>query len=235
VLSSLGASIPRVVPLDKVITANAIAPTLGTLATVVGAGLGVLLRQAAGGAGDSSDAIVMACAAALYLAAALLSLRLAANALGPDAATAIDDTWIALKEVARGLVEGLRTIGRIPAATDAFIVTAAQRFGFGVATVTTVLLVRNTFAPSSDPDAGLALLAQAVGIVGIGFLIGAVITTHRHAPHDRGSVGPRRTHAMVHRVPPAQERTARGGLPGRSRVAEHQGGCRFDPAARRHR
>ena len=192
VLSSLGASIPRVVPLDKVVTANAIAPTLGTLATVVGAGLGVALRQVAGGAGDSSDAIVMACAAGLYLAAALLSLRLAADALGPDTAAAIDDTWIALKQVARGLVEGLRTIGRIPAATDAFIVTAAQRFGFGVATVATVLLVRNTFASPSNPDAGLAGLAQALGIVGIGFLVGAALT-----PALARRIGTRRTIAAA--------------------------------------
>jgi len=192
VLASLGASIPRVVPLDKVIVANAIAPTFGTLATVVGAGLGVGLRHVAGDGGDSSDAVVMACAAGLYLMAALLTLRLSANSLGPDDQARIDDTWSAIKDVSRGLVEGLRHIGRIPAATDAFVVTAAQRFGFGVATVTTVLLVRNTFAPASDPNAGLNGLAQAVGIVGLGFFLGAVIT-----PALAEVIGTRRTIAAA--------------------------------------
>ena len=175
VLASLGASIPRVVPLDKVIVANAIAPTLGTLSTVVGAGLGVALRHAAGGSSNGSDALIITIAAAIYLAAALLSLRLAANALGPDAASRIGSTWAALDHVARGLANGLRELKAVPAATDAFLVTAAQRFAFGVATVTTVLLVRNTFASPSNPDAGLAGLAQAVGIVGIGLLTGAVL------------------------------------------------------------
>ena len=58
-----------------VITANAIAPTVGTLATVIGAGLGYALRQAAGGGGDGSDALAMCGAAALYTCAALLALK----------------------------------------------------------------------------------------------------------------------------------------------------------------
>jgi MFS family permease len=176
VLSALGASIPRVVSLDKIVTANAIAPTVGTLATVAGAGVGYAIRQAAGGAGDTSDAIVMASAAGFYLVAALLALRLAPNSLGPDAHEAIDDTWEAIRGVARGLVQGLRELKATPPATDAFVVTAAQRFGFGVATVTAVLLMRNAFNDPSDPDAGLAGLATAVTVVGIGILLGAITT-----------------------------------------------------------
>jgi MFS family permease len=176
VLSALGASIPRVVDEERLVTANALAPTLGTLATIVGAGIGFGIRQAAGGAGDTSDAIVMASAAGFYLIAALLALRLAADLLGPDRTDAIDDTWTALRDVARGLVQGLGTLRRIPATLDAFAITAAQRFGFGVATVTAVLLMRNTFNPPDDPDAGLAGLATAVTVTGIGILLGAIAT-----------------------------------------------------------
>jgi MFS family permease len=176
VLSALGASIPRVVDLDRLVTANAIAPTLGTLATIAGAAVGYLIRQAAGGAGDTADAIVMASAAGIYLVAALLALRLAAGALGPDPDEAIDDTWDALKDVARGLRQGLGNLRRTPAALDALTVTAAQRFGFGVASVTAVLLMRNTFNSPDDPDAGLRGLATAVTVTGIGILLGAVLT-----------------------------------------------------------
>lgn len=176
VLSALGASIPRVVTIDRIVTANAIAPTVGTLATVAGAGVGYAIRQAAGGAGDSSDAIVMASAAGFYLAAALLALRLSPNSLGPDVHDAIDDTWQAIRGVAHGLVLGLRELRATPPATDAFIITTAQRFGFGVATVTAVLLMRNTFNDTGDPDAGLAGLATAVTVTGVGILIGAVAT-----------------------------------------------------------
>jgi MFS family permease len=187
VLSALGASIPRVVPGDRLVTANAIAPTIGTLATIAGAGVGYAIRQAAGGAGDTSDAVVMASAAGFYLVAALLALRLAADALGPDPDEAIDDTWDALKDVARGLRQGVGELRRTPAATDALTITAAQRFGFGVATVTAVLLMRNTFNSPDDPDAGLRGLATAVTVTGIGILLGALTT-----PLGSRLLGPRR-------------------------------------------
>lgn len=176
VLSALGASMPRVVSLERLVTANAIAPTIGTLATISGAGVGYAVRQAAGGAGDTSDGVVMASAAAFYLVAALLALRLSADSLGPDPEEAIDDTWAALKDVGNGLGQGIRQLARTPAATDALTISALQRFGFGVATVIAVLLMRNTFNSPEDPDAGLRGLASAVTVTGIGIFLGAVLT-----------------------------------------------------------
>jgi MFS family permease len=176
VLAALGAALPRVVDDERLVTANAISPTLGTLATVSGAGIGYLIRQAAGGAGDSSDALVMASAAGCYLVAALLALRLAPGALGPAPHEIIDDTRAALASVVSGLRDGLTELRRTRAALDAYVVIAAQRFGFGVATVTAVLLMRNTFNDPADPDAGLAGLATAVTVTGVGLLVGALLT-----------------------------------------------------------
>jgi MFS family permease len=176
VLAALGAALPRVVDGDRLVTANALSPTLGTLATVSGAGIGYLIRQAAGGAGDSSDALVMASAAGCYLIASLLALRLALGALGPAADEIIDDARAALASVGAGLRDGLAELRRTTAALDAYVVIAAQRFGFGVATVTAVLLMRNTFNDPADPDAGLAGLATAVTVTGVGLLTGALLT-----------------------------------------------------------
>ena len=176
VLSALGASIPRVVPLDNVVTANAIAPTLGTLSTVLGAGLGVYLRSLFGGGTDTNDAILIAVAAGLYVMAGSLALRLGRRALGPEPTAELPTAFKAVIEVARELGAGVSQIRRNHAASIAFVVTAIQRFSFGIATVTAVLLARNTFSDPQNPDAGLAVLAQVVLIVGAGFLVGAVIT-----------------------------------------------------------
>jgi predicted MFS family arabinose efflux permease len=176
VLSALGASVPRVVPLDNVVTANAIAPTLGTLSTVLGAGLGVYLRSLFGGGTDTNDAILIAVAAGLYVMAGSLALRLGRGALGPEPAAELPAALKAVIEVARELGAGVGQIRRHHAASTAFVVTAIQRFCFGLASVTAVLLARNTFSDPLNPDAGLALLAQVVLTAGAGFFVGAVIT-----------------------------------------------------------
>ncbi|MCX6418266.1 MAG: MFS transporter, partial [Actinobacteria bacterium] len=112
VLSALGASIPRVVPLDNVVTANAIAPTLGTLSTVLGAGLGVYLRSLFGGATDTNDAILIAVAAGIYVIAGSLALRLGRRALGPEPTAELPAALQAVIEVARELGAGVGQIRR---------------------------------------------------------------------------------------------------------------------------
>ena len=176
ILAALGAAIPRVVPLERVVTANAVAPTLGTLATVTGASSGVGLRFLLGGAGDTNDSVLIAAAAVVYVIAGALALRLAADALGPEARFELPPALQAVTAVTRELSQGVRAVLSHRGARESFAVTGAQRFAFGVATVATVLLVRNTFASPAEPDAGLANLARVVLVVGIGLLIGAVAT-----------------------------------------------------------
>jgi len=176
VLSALGASIPRVVALENVVTANAIAPTLGTLCTVTGAGLGVGLRAVLGGAGDTNDAILIAVAAGIYLCAGALALRIAYSALGPEPSQELPPALQAIAEVARELRDGIGAIRENADASVAFVTTGIQRFCFGIATVSAVLLARNTFASSTNPNGGLTGLAQVLLVVGVGFFVGAVIT-----------------------------------------------------------
>ena len=86
-LAGLGASLPHVVPADELVMANAVAPTSGTVAALLGAAAGFAVRRAAGH-GDAADAAVLVVAAAAYLGAALLTLRMARDLLGPAAVTA---------------------------------------------------------------------------------------------------------------------------------------------------
>ena len=62
-LAGLGASLPHVVRRDELVVANAIAPTSGTVAALLGAAVGYGVRHRAGG-GDASNALVVLVAAA---------------------------------------------------------------------------------------------------------------------------------------------------------------------------
>lgn len=162
-LAGLSAALPRVVPDDELVMANAVAPTCGTLAYIVGAGIGGLVHALAG------DVVVVAVAALAYLLASGVATRL--PFLGPDAAA--HTVLAGLRVVTRGLIAGLRHIPR-PAGL-ALAAIGASRFFYGLTTVATVLLYRNYFG---DPDSGgsLAGLGLIVGASGVGYGIAAVTT-----------------------------------------------------------
>lgn len=165
-LAGLSAALPRVVPDDELVMANAVAPTCGTLAYIVGAGIGGLVHALAG------DVVVVAVAALAYLLASGVATRL--PFLGPDAAEIAAHTVLAgLRVVTRGLIAGLQHIPR-PAGL-ALAAIGASRFFYGLTTVATILLYRNYFG---DPDSGgsLAGLGLIVGASGVGYGIAAVTT-----------------------------------------------------------
>ncbi len=171
VLAGLSASLPHVVAGRDLVTANALTPTSGTILAAVGALLGVTLRSALGG-GDSGSAVVLACAAGAYLAAALIALFLAVDRLGPDGTRASDT----VRGVAVGLVEGIRELRLHAEAGRAIAVVGVHRLVFGVLTAGGLLLVRYTFNIVEDADAALNEFALLTGAAAIGALIGAVLT-----------------------------------------------------------
>ncbi|MFD6885877.1 MFS transporter [Streptomyces sp. NPDC059957] len=172
VLAGLAASLPRVVGPGQLVTANALSPTAGTLAAVAGGGLAFLVRVLA----DDSDALVVLLGAGLYLCAALVSLRLALDLLGPDHPPGrINPTvrqGVAL--TVRGLAEGLRHLSSRREAARALTAMTVMRFCYGALFVTLLMLCRYAW---SDTEAdGLALLGIAVGVSGAGFFAAAVVT-----------------------------------------------------------
>lgn len=173
ILAGLSASLPHVVPRLWLVSANAIAPTSGTVATVLGATAGAALSHALGG-GDSATAWVMLSAGAVCGAAALAALRFAHDALGPDPPTTVRLRH-AVADVARGFAGGLHHLETRPAASRALMVMSGHRFLYGVATVVGILLFRNTFYPG-DVDAAFAGLGAAVAAAGLGVLTGAAVT-----------------------------------------------------------
>ncbi|MFE7953924.1 MFS transporter [Streptomyces sp. NPDC057413] len=183
VLAGLSAALPRVVDAERLVMANSLSPTAGTLAATAGGGLAFVVRLA----GADSDAAVVLLGAALYLCAALASLRLSVALLGPERALVRPRLAKAVRGTARGLVAGARHLAAPErrGAARALAAVTLMRFCYGALTVTVLMLCR--YAWTSDSDRGLALLGLAVGVSGAGFFSAAVVT-----PSAVGSLGPLR-------------------------------------------
>lgn len=173
VLAALGAALPHVVESQLLVTANAIAPSAGTGATVLGAVIGAAIR-AWTGSGDLGSAAAVTAAAVTCLLAGTLALRLGRSQLGPDHPVRLTAAR-AVSDVVRGVIAGLRHLRRRPPAGRALRLLAGYRFCYGAATVWVILLIRPSLFPA-DTDAGFAVLGLVVVATGIGVLLGALST-----------------------------------------------------------
>ncbi|MFD8149295.1 MFS transporter [Streptomyces sp. NPDC059720] len=183
VLSGLSAALPRVVDADRLVIANSLSPTAGTLAATAGGGIAFVVRLAT----VDSDAVVVLVAAGLYLCAAVASLSMARGLLGPDRGEEPQRIRTALSGTARELAAGVRHLaapGRREAAW-ALAAMSLMRFCYGALLVMLLMLCR--YALTSTTDDGLALLGLALGVSGAGFFAAAVLT-----PWTAGRLGPGR-------------------------------------------
>lgn len=170
ILASLSAGLPHVVADRYLVTGNALAPTAGTVASVVGGLAGVAIRSAAGG-GDLGSVVVLACAIAAYVVASLVATRLRPTELGPD-----DDTEAeSVRGVVRGMVDGLRHLRERRPAARAIGLVMVHRVIFGIAVALAVLQVRGALHPD-DPEAAIGALTLTTAAAGLGAFLGAVST-----------------------------------------------------------
>ncbi|MFE5632696.1 MFS transporter [Streptomyces sp. NPDC056463] len=179
VLAGLSAALPRVVDDERLVVANSLSPTAGTVAATAGGGLAFGVRILS----EDSDAAVVMLGALLYLCSALASLRMPRELLGPDPDLVQPRLRAALASTARGLVAGLRHLAERRPAARALAAVTLMRFCYGALTVTVLMLCR--YAWSSTESEGLALLGIAVAFSGAGFFAAAVIS-----PWAIGRFGP---------------------------------------------
>ncbi|MET9359962.1 MFS transporter [Streptomyces sp. NPDC006632] len=172
VLAGLSASLPRVVDDERLVMANSLSPTAGTLAATAGGGLAFALRLVI-----DADAATVLLGAVLYLCASLASLRLPAGLLGPDPTTVRPGLAAVLRSTARGLTDGVRHLNERRSAARVLTAMTLMRFCYGALTVMLLMLCRYAWAkgPGGGTD-GLALLGLAVGVSGAGFFVAALVT-----------------------------------------------------------
>nr|WP_194309082.1 MFS transporter [Flaviflexus huanghaiensis] len=161
-LSALSAGLPHVVPRPQLIMANSIVPTIGAVATVVGAVLGFILNRLTP-EGSVRDASALVAAALLLLAAVWAASRLGHRELGPDEPAEVP-LGSQVMAVFEELWRGARYLAQRGTPGHALVVMAAHRFLYGVNFIALLLISRNLLSDPADPDAGLAMFALLAGI-----------------------------------------------------------------------
>jgi MFS family permease len=178
-LSSLSAALPHVISSDKLVMANSVAPTSGTVVSFLGGIVGIGVHLITGG-GQFGSAVTLLAGGVCYLAAGLVATRMPRELLGParEEVVAAAATGISaeLAIVLRGLVAGGRhVLGRRRAAA-VLMATASSRFLYGILLLMSVLLYRNYFYRDSGSNSALGHYLLIVIASAIGYGAAAVIT-----------------------------------------------------------
>lgn len=170
ILAALSAGLPHVVADRYLVTGNALAPTAGTISTVLGGLIGGAYVVAAG-EGDTASVTVLGAAVIAYIGAGLLATRMRRDQLGPDEGAPVESAG----DVVRGLAAGVRHLRERRPAARAIGLVMVHRVIFGIAICLTVLQCRNLLFPG-DPDAAVGGLTAATAAAGAGAFLGAVLT-----------------------------------------------------------
>jgi hypothetical protein len=176
-LSGLSAAQPHVVDAPRLVTANALATTLGTCAFASGLGTAAVASRVIG-TGFHEYALVASAATIAYGLSALLAMLLfPANALGPDETRrAYGEIGAAITETARGMVAGLRHLAGRRGAAVLVAVQAGHRVCYGVLALAVLLLYRNYFTAGPQFASSLAGLGQVALAGALGTLLASAIT-----------------------------------------------------------
>jgi MFS family permease len=173
VLAALSAALPHTVDEASLVTANAFSTTSGAVATVAGGGAALGLLQLTG-TGEIAYAGGTLAAALPYLAAAAVVAGFSRGYLGPDHMAR--SARLSAREVARGMVSGARHAWHEQPAAAVLAAISLHRFCYGVLTLMTLLLYRNTFAEGGPFPGGLLGLGEVVAAGAVGTLLAAVVT-----------------------------------------------------------
>jgi len=174
ILAGLSAGLPLFAPPNRLIESNALAVTAGSVAVVLGGGVGLLIRRLTDGAAtaDHADAILIFTAAVGYLLTAFFAAIMKKSEIGPLPHEMVKGS---LKQGFVEMQEGFRFLQNHGDAARGIFATAVHRGGITALTLTALLLERNTFNDPADTAAGLAGLSVELSFAAVGFAIGAII------------------------------------------------------------
>ncbi len=173
ILAGLSAGLPLLTTRESLISANALAVTGGTIGVVIGGGIGVGIKNIfdKSFASDFSSFLIVIIACVGYAITSLSTSRLKKNDIGPH------EHEIPMES--RGfseMFEGFRILSSHRDSLRGIIATSVQRGGVTALTLMGLLLERNTYHLSTNPDAGLRGFGTALAIAGVGVGVGSVIS-----------------------------------------------------------
>jgi MFS family permease len=184
VLAGLSAGLPHLVSPRHLVQANALAATVGSAMTVAGGMCAIGLRGLVG-TGNAGSSWVTGGAVLGSLAAAVIATGLPRGQLGPDCvheptgvnkATGVNGPTGAIRAMASGLRDGFTAAARVPSVAAGLVALVAHRLSFGIATLVTLLLYRNSFTSHGLFRAGLTGVGECLAAGATGLLLAAVIT-----------------------------------------------------------
>jgi hypothetical protein len=170
-----------VVQSDKLVMANAVAPTSGTILGFVGGVVGLGVHLVTGG-GLAGSAATLWFGGACYVAAGLLGLRMSRDLLGPNRAgpgrrqQPSGSVASDLRDVVRGLADGLKHLGQRRKAAYALGAVGLHHALYGTLLVAGLLLYRNYFYHGGNGNKALGHATLLVITSAIGYGLAAVVT-----------------------------------------------------------
>ena len=191
-LAGLSAALPKVVEDSRLVTANALATTAGTICYSIGLfSSATLIATSLVHTTQHGYAGIAALAALGYLASGLIAyVSFRPGQLGPDPEERPTiGVWTAVVDVARGMMGGLRHLAQRPPAARAMLLTGGHRLLYGYLTLAVLLLYSRYFGQGHPDHTSQSLwsLGQVVIAGAAGAGIAAVIT-----PAATRRFGPRR-------------------------------------------
>ncbi|WP_051366574.1 MFS transporter [Hamadaea tsunoensis] len=180
-LAGLSAALPRVVEDARLVTANALATTAGTIMFSVGLfSAAAMIATSMVHTTQHGYACIAGIAAVGYLASGLLAYAtFRSGQLGPDEEERPRiGVWTAVVDVARGMVGGLRHLAARPRAARVMVLTAGHRLLYGFLTLAVLLLYSRYFGRHTPDGTSRSLwsLGQVVIAGAVGAGLAAVVT-----------------------------------------------------------
>ena len=148
-------------------------------------------RSASGlllGGGHGGAAVIVLVAAGCYFLAGLAAATMRRDLLGPvrEPGRAPQALSRALRDVVRGLADGVRYLSQRRGPAGALGAIGAYRILFGIAFLMSILLYRNYFYPGGNGNAALGHFTLVIIVTALGYGLAAVVSppvTRRFAKH----------------------------------------------------
>ena len=176
-LASMTAGLPKVVEPEELLAANAVLPTLGTIAAAAGAAIGVVVTFVAPTADEQGLAFTaLVAAACMFGLSSWAATLLRRGELGPDHPLKALSFAKQVRALVGELADGFRYVKARVTPLHALGVMAAQRLLYGLLFVAAILMSRHILADPDHPEQALEKFGTVLVFAAVGFGLAAVLT-----------------------------------------------------------